>query len=101
MDKKNEHMPQEWIVYILECSDKTLYTGITNNLQKRLELHYAGKGARYTRGRSPQILVYSEKCASKSIALKREYAIKQLSRERKTALISGRLRDSFLMNPAN
>jgi putative endonuclease len=89
MEKKIEHMSQEWIVYILECCDNTLYTGITNNLQKRIELHLAGKGARYTRGRSPLIIVYSEKCATKSLALKREYAIKQLTREEKESLISG------------
>ncbi|NLD94890.1 MAG: GIY-YIG nuclease family protein [Fibrobacter sp.] len=89
MPTHNEHKSTEWIVYILQCNDNTFYTGITNNLQKRIELHNTGKGARYTRGRSPFILVFSEKCATKSIALKREYAIKQLSREEKEALISG------------
>jgi putative endonuclease len=86
---KDEHKSQDWIVYILECSDKTFYTGITNNLQNRIKLHCAGKGARYTRGRSPLSLVYSEMCATRSIALKREYAIKLLTREEKEALISG------------
>jgi putative endonuclease len=88
MTKKDELKSQEWIVYILECNDTTLYTGITNNLQNRIKLHLAGKGARYTRGRSPLTIVYSEKCATKSIALKREYAIKQLTREEKEALFT-------------
>jgi len=82
MVKSDEQKSQEWIVYILECSDNTFYTGVTNNLPNRIELHSAGKGARYTRGRSPLSLIYSEKCATKSIALKREW-------EEKETLISG------------
>lgn len=89
MKKKDDHASENWTVYILECCDKTLYTGITNNLQNRIRLHRTGKGARYTRGRAPLSLVYSEKCATKSIALKREYAIKHLTREKKDALICG------------
>lgn len=89
MANKLDTVTQSWIVYILRCSDKTLYTGITNNLQNRIELHLAGKGARYTRGRAPLQLVYSEVCATKGIALRREYAIKQLPRNEKELLISG------------
>ena len=74
-------------VYILLCGDGTLYTGCTNNLEGRLAAHRAGRGAKYTRGRLPVTLVYRESCADKSSALKREYAIKQLSREQKLALI--------------
>ena len=74
-----------WYVYILRCRDDTLYTGITDDLNRRLEAHNAGKGAKYTRGRGPVKLCYSEE--SYSAALKREYAIKQLSRADKLALM--------------
>lgn len=72
-----------WDVYILRCADNTLYTGITNNLQKRIRQHNHGRGAKYTRGRSPVTLVKSFKRFSKSEALKLEYRIKKLSREDK------------------
>lgn len=75
-----------WFVYILRCSDDTLYTGITNNLERRIEQHNEGKGAKYTRGRGPVTLVKYFECASKSEALKLEYKIKQLSREEKLKL---------------
>ena len=75
----------KWFVYILECSDKgkTLYTGITNDLDKRIAVHNAGKGARYTRGRLPVKLIKSFEVLGKSAALKMEYKIKQLSRAEK------------------
>lgn len=76
-----------WYVYILRCRDDTLYTGITDDLNRRLEAHNAGKGAKYTRGRGPVKLCYSEEQESYSAALKREYAIKQLSRADKLALM--------------
>ena len=76
-------------VYILECSDKTLYTGTTNNLETRLHEHNNTRaGAKYTRGRRPVKLVYVEVCSTPSIALKREAEIKKLSREQKLLLIS-------------
>jgi putative endonuclease len=75
-----------WFVYILECFDKTLYTGSTNDLQARLDKHNSGKGAIYTRGRLPVILLKSFEVESKSEALKLEYKIKQLSREEKLNL---------------
>lgn len=74
-------------VYILRCADGSLYTGWTNNLQKRVKAHQSGRGAKYTRSRSPVELVYSEELADKTAALKREYAIKQLSHEQKLNLI--------------
>lgn len=76
-----------WILYILRCGDKTLYTGITNDLAKRLQAHRCGKGAKYTRGRGPLRLVYKEEHPHKSAALKRERAVKALSRSAKTAMI--------------
>lgn len=75
-----------WTVYILQCADRTLYTGITNDLEQRLLAHASGKGAKYTRGRGPYEVVHTEQHATKSDALKRELAIKQLSREQKLQL---------------
>ena len=69
-----------WIVYILKCSDESLYTGITNNLEKRLQLHASGKGSKYTRGRGPLKLVHQERFKTRSLASKRELIIKKLNR---------------------
>lgn len=76
-------------VYILECADNSLYTGWTNNLEKRLTTHSNGKGAKYTRARLPVKLVYFEEFEDKISAQKREYQIKKLSREKKKNLIAG------------
>ncbi len=73
--------------YIVECRDKTLYTGWTTDLEKRIRTHNEGKGAKYTKSRAPVRLVYYEQYETKQEALKREYAIKQLSRKEKLALI--------------
>ena len=80
-------MDKKWFVYLLLCRDQTLYCGITDDVQRRLEMHRSGKGAKYTRGRGPLELVYTEHCESYSAALKREYAIKQLPRSEKLKLI--------------
>ena len=80
----------EWQIYILKCSDVTFYTGITNNLISRIEKHNLGKGAKYTKTRLPVSLVYKENAKDKSQSLKREMAIKKLSRAKKIELI-----DSF------
>jgi predicted GIY-YIG superfamily endonuclease len=80
-------METTWYLYILRCADGTLYTGITPDVEKRLEAHRSGKGAKYTRGRSPLELVYQETCGSHSDALKREAAVKKLSRTQKESLI--------------
>lgn len=77
-------------VYILKCGDESLYTGYTNNLSERLKLHEKGKGAKYTRGRGPFEVVYTESYSTKSAALSREYAIKKLSRLKKLQLIQGK-----------
>ena len=76
-----------WKLYILRCVDGTLYTGITTDVEKRLEAHRTGKGAKYTRGRAPLELVYREECGDHSAALKREAEIKALSREEKLKMI--------------
>lgn len=75
-----------WTVYILECADKTLYTGITNNLEERLVKHLKGTGAKYTRGRGPYKVVHTEQHRSKGRALQREAAIKALPRTEKLRL---------------
>lgn len=82
-------MDSVWYLYILRCRDGSLYTGITTDVEKRLETHRAGKGAKYTRGRGPLVLVYREECGTHSEALKRELEIKALPRERKQKLIAG------------
>ena len=80
-------MEQTWKLYILRCGDGSLYTGITVDVAARLEAHRAGKGAKYTRGRGPLELAYSEECGSHSDALRRELEIKALTREQKRKLI--------------
>ena len=75
-----------WWVYILRCGDGTLYTGITDDLPRRLEAHRAGRGAKYTRGRGPLALVYWEKQTDRAAASRREWAIKRLTRTEKEAL---------------
>lgn len=80
-------MISQWFVYILECSDSTLYTGITNNLEKRVEDHNSGFGAKYTRVRTPVKLVYYEKYNNRSEASKREYIVKGFSRAKKLMLV--------------
>lgn len=74
-------------VYILKCGDNSLYTGWTNNLDKRIKAHSDGKGAKYTKARLPVELVYFEEYEDKIEAMKREYAIKQLKRREKLMLI--------------
>lgn len=81
----------KWFVYVLQCADKSLYTGITTSLARRVAEHSSGKlGARYTRSRRPVKLVYQESLTTRSLALKREAAIKKLKRVEKLALISSR-----------
>jgi putative endonuclease len=77
---------KQWVVYILECGDTTLYTGITDNFPRRFQAHKDGKGAKYTRGRGPLQLRYMENCNDMSEALRREIAIKRLSRKEKLEL---------------
>ena len=84
---KNGEPETTWFVYLLRCADDTLYTGITNDLPRRCDQHNAGTGSRYTRSRLPIELIYQEAKASRSLALKREMAIKALSRQKKMSLI--------------
>ncbi len=78
-----------WTVYILECADRTLYTGITTNMENRLARHAKGTGAKYTRGRTPYKVIYTEVHPARGHALKREAGIKSLSKQQKLKLIEG------------
>ena len=80
----------EWVVYILECKDKTLYTGITSDIKRRIEQHNAGKGAKYTMVRRPVKLLITFEMPSRSEAMKREYQIKQMTRKEKLLLIKNK-----------
>ena len=77
----------DWFVYMLLCADGSLYTGISNDVARRAAAHNAARGAKYTRSRLPVEVVYSERCADKSAALRREAAVKRLSRTQKLALL--------------
>jgi len=83
-------MEKEWFLYILECKNGYLYTGITTEIKRRIFEHINGTGAKSLRGRKPIRLVYYEKCASQSIARKRELAIKNWKRENKIKLITNK-----------
>ncbi|HEX4145655.1 MAG TPA: GIY-YIG nuclease family protein [Pirellulales bacterium] len=76
-----------WFVYLLRCVDGSLYTGITNDLERRCTQHGRGTASRYTRSRLPVTLVYQERQASRSVALRRELAIKRLTRVEKESLV--------------
>lgn len=83
-------------VYILECSDGSYYTGWTNNIEKRVNEHNNGTGAKYTRGRGPVKLIYIEKFEMKTDAMKREWQIKQLDRKKKNDLVEN-FKDEILL----
>lgn len=86
-----DQMESTWYLYILRCGDDTLYTGIATDVEKRLQQHQCGKGAKYTRGRGPLELAYWETCGTHSEALRREYTVKALNREEKLRLIGKNL----------
>jgi len=77
-----------WYVYILECNDASLYTGISNNVEKRIDTHNKKKGAKYTKTRTPVKLMYQCEFETKSLAAKEEWRIKQLTRNQKILLIN-------------
>ncbi len=81
-------MEKPWILYIVECSDGSLYTGVTNDLERRIQQHNEGVASRYTRSRRPVHLRYHEVCQSRQHALIRECAVKLMSRAEKRALIA-------------
>lgn len=90
-DSKSEPQTEKYYTYVLECADGSLYTGITNDIERRLKVHNSGKGAKYTRGRLPVKIVYKEEAASKGEALTRERQIKKLKRDEKIKLINNQI----------
>lgn len=84
---------EKWFLYILKCSDGTFYTGITNDPDRRLKMHQAGKASRYTRTRRPVEVLYQEKCGNRSRALIRECEVKEWPRKKKNSLVTGELKD--------
>jgi predicted GIY-YIG superfamily endonuclease len=85
--KKRRSRKEPWFLYVLECCDGSLYTGITKDLERRLKEHNAGRASRYTRAHRPVRMIYHEPCRDRTAALLREIAVKRLSREKKEALV--------------
>ncbi len=88
--KKEKTPPARWYLYMLKCSDGTFYTGVTNNVERRLREHNSGTASRYTRSRLPVKLVHQERCVNKSNALKKVFGIKALSRKEKEEYLRSR-----------
>jgi len=86
--KKAKRLKRDWCVYIVRCSDGSLYTGVTNDMDRRFKMHNDGKGARYTRTRRPVVLVYQENSMTRTRALVRECAIKATPKPKKEKLIN-------------
>lgn len=89
MTEESVTQPINWIVYMIQCSDNSLYTGITNNLPRRFQQHCGNQGAKYFRGRQPEKVVYVEEGHTRRSATKREFAIKRLKLADKRTLIAG------------
>lgn len=87
MQDKAVDCQEAWHLYILECADGSFYTGITKDIERRFAQHQSGKGARYTRSRTPLTLVYQESCLNRSAALIRECSVKALPRKEKERLV--------------
>jgi predicted GIY-YIG superfamily endonuclease len=92
--KAKTKRPAGWLLYILKCCDGSLYTGITNDILRRVEQHGSGTASRYTRSRLPVELIYKERCRNKSGALKKECRIKALTRKEKEEYINRRARSA-------
>ncbi len=93
-------MSQNWYVYVIRCSDNTLYAGITTDMARRFQQHLTGTGAKYFRGRQPEKVVYLESGHNRSTAGKRELQIKALSRAEKDELVSGSVTDRLSLQSA-
>jgi putative endonuclease len=92
---------ERWYLYMLRCADQTLYTGIARDVKKRISTHESGKGARYTRGRGPFVLLATRRCLGHGEALRLEYAVKQLTRIEKEQLTVGRRLAAFARKVRN
>jgi putative endonuclease len=94
MEVREKHLPAQptsapWSLYILRCSDGSFYAGVTTDIDRRFREHEEGRASRFTRTRRPVVLVYQEKCGSRSQALSRECAVKSMGRQRKEDLVAG------------
>lgn len=85
--RKKKRAEEVWFLYILKCSDGSLYTGIAKDIERRFKMHMAGKASRYTRTRRPLEILYREACGSRTQALVRECKVKALPKEKKLALV--------------
>jgi len=94
---KRRKKTEPWFLYILQCADESLYTGITNNLKRRFKAHMDGRASRFTRTRRPVKMRYLESCKSRTQALVREYAVKSLPRQKKLSLIDTFSDKAFVM----
>lgn len=83
-------MDKPWYLYIIKCNDNKFYTGISNNVEKRIITHNKGKGCKFTKYRYPVVLVYQEFCGTKSTAIKREIVIKRFTKQEKLNLVEGK-----------
>jgi putative endonuclease len=90
-EAKKKTQASAWVLYVLQCRDSTLYTGVTTDLLRRVQQHNDGSASRYTRSRLPVKLVHQERCRGRSSALKKEYALKQLSRKEKERYIKRKI----------
>ena len=95
MAEPSHPVQERWFVYIARCNDGSLYTGIARDVLSRIAAHNAGRGARYTRGRGPLAVCAQRRCNSQGDALRLEWAVKQLPRAEKEALLVGRRLASF------
>ena len=84
---KRKAKKKPWSLYILSCRDGSFYTGVTNNMERRLKMHRSGRASRYTRTRRPLTIIYQETCTTRTKALVREFQVKALPRTKKEALI--------------
>ena len=87
---RKRKIKENWFLYILRCQDGSFYTGVTNDIERRVKMHNSGRASRYTRSRRPVELLYQETCSSRTQALVRECFVKTFPRERKEELISGK-----------
>lgn len=104
MEVREKNTPEQayaatWSLYILRCRDGSFYTGVTNDIERRFREHEAGRASRFTRTRRPVVLVYQEKCGSRSQALLRECAVKSMSRKAKEDLVGRRCRRGRASGP--
>lgn len=91
LENKDKKEIKPWFVYLIQCSDQTIYTGITPDVNARIDKHNSGKGAKYTKNRIPVVLLHAIECPNHSLAASLEYKIKKFSRSQKLEIIEQKL----------